>query len=290
MKKSIRFFFAFLTCFFYIIIANNELYSAEMTGVLLSFSGDVKVFRSGSGGERSPKIRERFYSGDYLVTGKNAKAKVLIYDGAIILVAPASRFTFVKRDKDNLNGKDLCRLISGKIRIMLKKMTGEKKRLEITTPTALCGVRGTDFIVLVNDSRTTDVFVLEGGVEVENLSMKDKKKSILLRAGKTATVSGDGNISEPVDIKDYEINKLLEGVERSSYITEDREFVSKTIIWTDRESEISNKNDIRGINENTLLYGPSRDMLLPGLIEMLNLKRREKINKPAPLPPPEPDF
>jgi len=82
---------------------------------------------------------------------------------------------------------DLLNVVIGKVKVHIQHLPGIPNPNNVTTPTALISVRGTIFLVDVQDEQgTTTVSVDEGLVEVRHL--KVASKSILIHPGEAKTV------------------------------------------------------------------------------------------------------
>lgn len=87
-------------------------------------------------------------------------------------------------------GKMVIRMSKGTFRFVSGKMV--KSGVAIRTPTALIGIRGTDFMVVVEDNGTTGVVVTEGEVEITPNIGGDVP--VIVAAGSTALVGTNGAI------------------------------------------------------------------------------------------------
>lgn len=76
-------------------------------------------------------------------------------------------------------------LLLGRIRATISKRTGGAPPFEVGTPSAVIAVRGTQFEVIVDKRKRTQVDVFEGQVEVTS---KTSGKSVLVDPGFTTTV------------------------------------------------------------------------------------------------------
>lgn len=94
-------------------------------------------------------------------------------------------------DPDTSAGKMAIRLSKGTFRFVSGKLI--KSGVAIRTPTALIGIRGTDFLVVVEENGTTGVVVEEGEVVITpNIGGGDP---VVVVAGSTALV-GTGGVVE----------------------------------------------------------------------------------------------
>lgn len=88
-------------------------------------------------------------------------------------------------------------LIKLKVTI-LKKL----RKLEVRTPSFAMSIRGTRFLVYVNDQAGTEVIVLEGAVELKNAN---EGKTVVVESGYRVVSTKDGRLPEPekIDLSKY---------------------------------------------------------------------------------------
>jgi len=93
---------------------------------------------------------------DTVVTGADSSASFVLRDGTVIVVGPASRmelreFAF---DATTYQGNMVVGVLRGTMRMVSGLIRKNRPdAVSIETPTALIGIRGTDFIVDVDPSR-----------------------------------------------------------------------------------------------------------------------------------------
>jgi hypothetical protein len=103
-------------------------------------------------------------------------------------------------DPDTSAGKMAIRLSQGTFRFVSGKLI--KSGVSIRTPTALIGIRGTDFLVVVEENGTTGVVVEEGEVVVTpNIGGGEP---VVVVAGATALVGTGGavDLGARVEVED----------------------------------------------------------------------------------------
>jgi hypothetical protein len=117
-------------------------------GTFKAVEGDAAVVRAQARSRLSPGARlER---GDRIVTGADGAATVTLKDGTVLTVGPnsvvaLSRFDF---EPTTQRGELLVDLLEGSIRVVTGLLARISPDLfKVSTPTAVVGVRGTDFIV-----------------------------------------------------------------------------------------------------------------------------------------------
>lgn len=138
---------------------------------------------------RKAKMGEKIFSGSVIHTGVDGKARLVYPNSDQLNIGPGSS---VIVDRKTLAGNEIpqtdVQIMYGKLRAVVQKNEGDtKERFRVKTPTAVAGVRGTDFAAGFNPNNAlSDVSVLRGEVQVS--SAKDAKKSIALKPGNTVTV------------------------------------------------------------------------------------------------------
>jgi len=117
-------------------------------GTVKSVRGDVKLLSGATA--RPVSAGDAIAPIDRIETGADSGASVLLRDGTAVVVGPASRLD-VKEfhfDPTTQEGGMLVSLLRGSLRMvtgLIGKTHPDAVRVE--TPTAVIGIRGTDFIV-----------------------------------------------------------------------------------------------------------------------------------------------
>jgi hypothetical protein len=137
-------------------------------GTVAAMQGTLQVQRAATwqnGGVGAP-----IFVGDRLRTGASDAAKIVFRDDSVLDVAPKSEFTVDKQafDLGTRRFDTLLRVVRGKVRAWVSEYYRQPRaRYEIETPTAIAGVRGTEFVVLYDpDGEVTDVVGLSETVDV----------------------------------------------------------------------------------------------------------------------------
>lgn len=121
----------------------------ERAGILKSVRGNVQLL-SADGSSRVASAGDVLAPIDRVVTGPDSGASVVLRDGTKIVVGPSSRLD-VKEfhfDSTTQDGGMLVSLLRGSLR-MITGLIGKTHpdAVRVETPTAVIGIRGTDFIV-----------------------------------------------------------------------------------------------------------------------------------------------
>jgi hypothetical protein len=124
-------------------------------------------------------------AGDKIKTGPDGMISVTTPEGHIIEVGPNSEIIIEENEKDSLT------LNVGKLWARFKHM-GVLSKFRVRTPTAVCSVRGTEFIVEYDSSKgETMVDLLEGQLEITNVN----DEVYNLEAGNSMVISQSGAAS-----------------------------------------------------------------------------------------------
>ncbi len=117
-------------------------------GTVKQVKGDVRLGLGNQSG--APSAGDAVTEGDRISTGKDGSASLILRDGTTIALGPNSsaQITQFQFDATTQQGNVLVELLQGSARFitgLLAKVNPE--RFKVKTPTAIVGVRGTDFIV-----------------------------------------------------------------------------------------------------------------------------------------------
>jgi len=128
----------------------------------------------------------KLVSGDELRTSRASTAEIFMDDGTRVKLAPVSAFKVASETGDEVS----LGLYFGRVRSWVKKFS---KKFEVRTPSAVCAVRGTDFMVQADADGGTRVEVYEGSV----LTGDAKGNTGLLRQGQFVEIPRGGTFKEP---------------------------------------------------------------------------------------------
>jgi hypothetical protein len=125
---------------------------AADAGLIKVAKGDVYVERAGS---RMPAaVGTSVRASDVIVTGRDGSAGITFTDNSLVSVGPNSVFAIDKYrfDTTTYAGEFEGNLRQGKLAAVSGKMVKQSpESMKIRTPSAVMGVRGTEFIVQVDE-------------------------------------------------------------------------------------------------------------------------------------------
>ncbi len=129
--------------------------------------GKAEVQRRGERAWRAAEIKMAVYPGDKLSTEDGAELEVKTDDGSVLKLKDRSLLEIDAMEKQ---AKPLATITSlklglGKLLGCIRKLSSKESKFDVTTPTAVAGVRGTVFAVFA-EGDSTELDVLKGKVAV----------------------------------------------------------------------------------------------------------------------------
>lgn len=185
---------------------------------------ELNILRLGKTGFVKARPGDVVFVGDTVKTGKGVKAQIELSDQSVVNIGPNSTLNmkaFVLIPSESKRNYVL-KALKGTIRFMISKTfrvlaTGSQSawtdsNLTIESPTAIAGVKGTDFIIVVDTSKpipVVDIAVLDGTVTVRNISVSIRE-AVTLLANQVTTVQRGMKPEEPVPLQVEKRNYLIQ--------------------------------------------------------------------------------
>lgn len=150
------------------IFISRAALCAEVKATLKDLKGTVEVKMSEETKWAPAKEGMKVGSGTAIRCMAALSALVLWADGNVIKVYAMTTFELKSLTTDPAKNVDNSNmeLTTGKILAKAKKFANPASSFEVKTPTAIAGVRGTDFGVEVAQDQTTSIAVISGSVAV----------------------------------------------------------------------------------------------------------------------------
>lgn len=169
---------------------------ADSTAKIVEMSGAVKMKASDPAAWQPAKTGSTLKSGAMIRCEKDSWA-VIIWQGNTMKVRPMSRLRIDKLHTDIKTGKQdtSLSLMEGQVFTRAKKVIGADSVFNIKTPTAIAGVRGTDFGVSFSPQTATMLAVLAGSVSVAAGGVE-----VTVGEGQMSSVAEGMSPSEPASI------------------------------------------------------------------------------------------
>lgn len=180
-----------------VMMSSAHADSMPVAGVIVSSVGDTSLSRTGQITSPAGRLQE-IYVGDRLLTGADGQISVRFTDGMRMNIGPASQLNVDDYLHDPKGDRGWFDLLRGSLRTVTG-MIGKRspKSFRLRTPTAVIGVRGTDFSVVQRDCHAgdcskpelgaTEVSVAKGAVDVAN-----QAGQVRINAGQTARIDNLG--------------------------------------------------------------------------------------------------
>ena len=157
--------------FFLVLMTASPLWGASEVGQVVDLVGEVTVAQEGKP-PASAVFKEAIHLGDVIETKKAGAIKILFHDDTLLTVKEDSKtliseFLFQPQEKHR---KIIFDVPYGKIRSVVSRFFGNDEKVEIKTPTAVAGIRGTDVGATVTKKKTI-FYCFEGLFDVYNLKL-----------------------------------------------------------------------------------------------------------------------
>lgn len=123
---------------------------------------------------------------DRIRTGADSRAEITFDDNSVMTVGPESEVAIASFAPAAAESNAVIDLLSGIVRVTVNAATGWG-RFEVRTATAVASVRGTDYLVELNEKGSA-VFVAEGRVAV---SSRAGAGTVVIREGQGVDVTAE---------------------------------------------------------------------------------------------------
>ncbi len=190
---------------------------AERIGTVLAVDGIAEVRATDATAWSPLCFRDAILLGDTVRTEANSKLKVLMRDESIMTMSEQSNMTFTEFLLTPQRQRSVLSLLVGTLKVFTSRLFGKGSGVDVRTPNAVAGVRGTTFIVRFIPPETTEIFVLEGTVTARNLNAPIDELEAILPGMRTriigAAVPGASSEFAPGEIQAIEQSlQLIEQV------------------------------------------------------------------------------
>ena len=208
--------------------------AAKVSAKLIQIVVYVQIVKAG--GEKPFKafLNMRLTEVDRIITGSKGKAKIEMDDEVVITLVENTRIYLSELRGSNGAKQSSINLQSGGVGSSVKKKLKDNSRFEIKTPTAVMGVRGTEFFTQYFNGNV-DVRVIDGVIEV---------KVSVTREGEVTGVGGAGVRSYSFPVSALQQVSFGEGISAGELpdSVESLNLQGLPIPFLDRIQEISEEN------------------------------------------------
>lgn len=150
------------------LLVGPAVHAAD-NGLFMVVKGSVKVISGKDKSTNVAKVGSKVFSGDTVVTEKDSRAKIVMADRNVLQLSPDTKFEITNYKTSEVESERTAQLalMQGKVRAQVEQKYGEKNKFEMRTPTAVAGVRGTQYVVQYNPTTAmTSIMVMSGKVMV----------------------------------------------------------------------------------------------------------------------------
>jgi len=187
---------------------------AQEVGTIAAAEGQGDI---GRGGNWTPATTgAAVFLGDQLRTGRPGHLRVVFQDDSVVTISDDSVVTIDKQMFDPDHGKveSLLGLLQGKLSTLVGDYYHRPGAVyEVKTPTAVGGVRGTEFAVSFDpESEVTEVIGISGHVVVHS-TIDPTGPGVLLTAREVSTVQPGKLPTAPRRLDDTIFRQELEGID-----------------------------------------------------------------------------
>jgi hypothetical protein len=185
-------------------------------GLFAVAKGDVSIIDAKSV-SRKANVGSKVIAGESIQTGPDSRAKVVMADRNVIVISPDTQMVIAKYEHDGKGKKEVALdLMKGKIRNNVEqKYDEEKNTFKVRTPTAVVGVRGTQFITGYDtNTKVTDVVTLRGVVTMmaRSSSGGPTGPAVQIRRGESTKLSPGASTPEaPKPVSKDDLKKMKVG-------------------------------------------------------------------------------
>jgi hypothetical protein len=194
---------------FFVLTAGSSAYAQAIHGVMRVVKGEVTVLQASDGKEIKAKIGQKVFPKDTITAGKDSRAKVVMVDNNEINISPDSKIQIQSyeykptEDKKNV----LIDVMYGKVRAKVNQKYEGDNKFQVKTPSAVAGVRGTDFITSFDSgSKATKIVTFEGRVAFGQPGAGGQIiNPVFVSVGQSSSMAGNKPPTPPVAVPKSEL-------------------------------------------------------------------------------------
>ena len=183
------------------LLLASQAHAQERAGVVTTLEGKVTVSRASLPAPAPLKFKDDIFVQDRISTGPNSVARILLSGRAVVTVREHSVVTITE-----VPGVSTVDVAAGRAAVAVAR---EKMRpgdlVEVKTPNAVAGIRGTVIVAEVFDANRSTITVLKGVIDVTRL---DGGRATIVNALQRVTVADQAPVSAPQKISLDDANRL----------------------------------------------------------------------------------
>ena len=188
--------------------------AAAEVGTVAAMEGSAEIGRDGQW--TAATVGAPILAKDELRTGQPGHLKVVFQDDSVLTLSDDSHLTV---DRQVFNSKEekaesLFGLLQGKVHALVSGYYGRPgAKFEIETPTAVGGVRGTEFLMSYDPATDLSKVIGITGVVSVHSTVDPTGPGVLITASEATSVPGGELPSEPEKLDDKTFKQYLQGID-----------------------------------------------------------------------------
>jgi len=213
-------FFLFVLLFPFSVQAGNKALEIEIKGDMAEVTlleGTVEVIKKGMIKPQPLALGDYAAHSDLISTKKGSRIELKLPDNSLIRFDELTTFEIVSAEFDKkTKQRDInVSMVLGKTWANVSKMLGQKGRFEVSTKTAVAGVRGTVYRVNVGEDNTVLVKVYGGEVGVSSVPKPDTaSQSQQIMKPKPTRVPGPHPVAGPHAVSMEEWTYIIKSMQQ----------------------------------------------------------------------------
>lgn len=199
IKKSLL-----LLCILMILLSSSifaQNIPKQRVAIITYLKGNVYVKKFNAELWIPAKLKMELVSGDKVWVQQNSQAILQFSDKSTLKLGANTQLDILRLDYEEESKKEVSifKLLIGKIWATVERLLSQGEKVEVQTPTAIAGVRGTEWIQEVLEDGTTKIWALKGVV-----LFTSKDKTVEVKEGFQSIVRPGEPPEEPSVIKEIE--------------------------------------------------------------------------------------
>ena len=195
-----------------VLLLTAAVHAQSPAGTVAALQGRAEARGGGQTTWRALALRSDVFVGEHLRTADASRLKLLMRDDSVITLGPKSELVIDEQVVRTEGGTSRLGAMVGAVRAVVTDRYGKPgASFEVKTPTAVAGVRGTGFVVLVDaDGTRTRVIGLYDVTRVRSVADARGRREVRIGPGQLTEVVAGGDPTPPRDLSADELAALVE--------------------------------------------------------------------------------
>ena len=194
-----------------LLLLGGVAHAQSPAGTVAALQGTAEAQHGGQTTWRQLALRTDVFVGERVRTGDASRLKLLMRDDSVITLGARSELTIDEQVVREQGGISRLGALVGAVRAVVTDRYGNRgASFEVKTPTAVAGVRGTGFVVLVDDGgKRTRVVGLYDVTWVRSITDTRGRSEVRIGPGQITEVVAGAQPTAPRDLGDAERDALV---------------------------------------------------------------------------------